>query len=128
MKQDQFQPNVIYHFESSNDGFNLACYPEAGDTQGPGKVTWNIATRCITHDTTTKELITSVARQMTLTLDQYGGSQFSDRQSYLVVALKGDIGANFVGSQVPKNCIILTSEHLAACYGKSLVDYMLFLD
>jgi hypothetical protein len=50
MDQDELKPNVTYHFGGSNKGFDLSCFPEAGDDAGRRVVAWNIETRFSTND------------------------------------------------------------------------------
>ncbi|EPZ35441.1 hypothetical protein O9G_005944 [Rozella allomycis CSF55] len=126
MDRSQVKPNVIYHFGRSNAGFDLACYPKAGSIINDlCDVAWNIETRLSTDDASTVEPINAVKRKMDLTLKQYEGLRKD--LVFLVVVLKRKIAKNFEDDQLPDNCIVLTTEHLADCYGKSLGDYLLFL-
>ncbi|RKP17109.1 hypothetical protein ROZALSC1DRAFT_31050 [Rozella allomycis CSF55] len=126
MDRSQVKPNVIYHFGRSNAGFDLACYPKAGSIINDlCDVAWNIETRFSTDDASTVEPINAVKRKMDLTLKQYEG--FRKDLIFLVVVLKRKFAKNFEEDQLPDNCIVLTTEHLADCYGKSLGDYLLFL-
>ncbi|EPZ34632.1 hypothetical protein O9G_005202 [Rozella allomycis CSF55] len=119
MDQSQLKPNVIYHFGGSNKGFDLACYPTAGFFNDYRDVAWNIETRFGTEDASTVEAIKEIREKMNLTLEQYN--------VFLVVVLKRKVAKTFNQESLPENCIVLTTEHLADCYGKSFEDYLLFL-
>jgi hypothetical protein len=99
-------------------------------------VSWNIETRFSTEDASTVENINEIREKMNLTLEQYKGNEIhiivllvgvSKNLVFLVVVLKRKVANNFKQENLPENCIVLTTEHLSDCYGKSLKDYLLFL-
>ena len=138
MDQSQLMKrNVIYHFGGSNKGFDLACYPTAGFFNEFSAVSWNIETRFSTGDASTVENIKEIREKMNLTLEQCKGNEIhiivllvgvSKNLVFLVVVLKRKVAKNFNQEKLPENCIVLTTKHLSDCYGKSLEDYLLFLN